>query len=339
MVVSLRKTTDSAWVPVGEWFERLVQLPKALIEFETKNNVALKKIFLAVPSRSLVSNAIGWGFSKYAFENPQEPAASFPISDVQALAVGTKVRLIFPIGKGVNSKQFSESRSHRNTIVGIFKGAVVSGAFLRTTVEINGKREDLNLTKVVEFSIEDERTPQGKYFEPIYTGKDEKAARRNFFNSQQNPQALILTEIGSFQEELTFSFAEPSLFEALGEENLNLEEAVRIDRFSNDKHSHFVNVWENVKDFDALAPEISKMLKAFNLVVLDGNFALDQLAQNENLRRSKVLGVFETGRNLIQERGAATFLGEAMYSTPIENFEKLLDWRAPDGIKIWGWSK
>lgn len=80
------------------------------------------------------------------------------------------------------------------------------------------------------------------------------------------------------------------------------------------------------------------MLKAFNLIVLDGNLALDQLSQNENFRHSKVLGVFETGRNLIQERGAAGFLGEAMYSSPIDDFEKLLDWRAPDGIKIWGWS-
>jgi hypothetical protein len=338
MAVSLRKTADGAWVPVGEWFERLVELPKALLEFETKNNVALKRILLAVPSRSLVSNAIGWGFSKHAFENPHEPAESFPISEVLALPKGTKVRLMFPIGKGVNSKQFSESRSHRNTIVGVFQGAVASGALLRTTVEVNGKSEDLNLTKAVRFSMENEKTPQGKYFEPIYTGKDEKAARRNFFNSQQNPQALFLTEIGSFQEELTFSFAEPSLFEALGEDNLNLQEAVRIDRFSNDKHSHFVNVWENVKDFDALAPELSRMLKAFNLIVLDGNLALDQLSQNENFRHSKVLGVFETGRNLIQERGAAGFLGEAMYSSPIEDFEKLLDWRAPDGIKIWGWS-
>lgn len=205
-------------------------------------------------------------------------------------------------------------------------------------MEVNGKSEDLNLTKAVLFSMENEKTPEGKYFEPIYTGKDEKAARRNFFNSQQNPQALIFTEIGSFQEELTFSFAEPSLYEALGEENLNLEEAVRIDRFSNDKHSHFVNVWESVKDFDSLAPELSKIIQAFKLIVLDGNLALDLLAQNGNLRHCKVLGVFETGRNLIQERGAAAFLGEAMYSSPIEDFEKLLDWRAPDGIKIWGWS-
>lgn len=338
MGVSLRKTADSAWVPVGEWFERLVELPKALLEFETKNNVALKRVLLAVPSRSLVSNAISWGFSKYAFENPQEPAESFPIEGALSLQKGTKVRLIFPIGRGVNSKHFSDSKSHRNTIVGIFQAAVRAGALLKTTVEINGESKLLGLTQGVRFSIENDKTPQGSYFEPIYTGKDEKAARRNFFNSQQNPQALVLTEIGSFQEELTFSFAEPSLFEALGQDNLNLEEAVRIDRFSNDKHSHFVNVWENVKDFDALSPELSKMLKAFNLIVLDGNLALDLLSQNENFRQCKVLGIFETGRNLIQERGAAAFLGEAMYSRPIDDFEKLLDWRAPDGIKIWGWS-
>lgn len=338
MGVSLRKTVDAAWVPVGEWFERLVELPKALLEFETKNNVALKRILLAVPSRSLVSNAISWGLSKYAFENPQEPAESFPIEDIMSLQKGTKVRLIFPVGKGVNSKKFSESKSHRNTIVGNFQAAVRSGALFKTTVEVNGESKLLGLTQAVRFSIEDNKTPQGSYFEPIYTGNDEKAARRNFFNSQQNPQALVLTETGPFQEELTFSFAEASLLEALGEESLNLEEAVRIDRFSDDKHSHFVNVWENVKDFDAVAPELSKMLEAFNLIVLDGNLALDQLAQNENFRHSKVLGVFETGRNLIQERGAAAFLGEAMYSIPIDDFEELLDWRAPDGIKIWGWN-
>lgn len=335
--MSLRKTEGGRWVPVGEWFERLVELPRALLEFENENNIALTRILLAVPSRSLVSNAIGWGFSKYAFENPQVPADFKPITDILSLQVGTKVRLAFPIGKGVNSKQSSESRSYRNTIVGIFQGAIPSGALLKTTVEVNGERKQLGLTRAVRFSLESDKTPQGTYFEPIYSGNDENAARRNFFNSQQNPQALFLTEVGSFQEELKFSFFEPGLLKSLGQESLKLEEAVRIDRFSNDRFSHFINVWENVKDFHVLSSELSQIMDAFNLVVLDGNEALDLLAQNENLRRAKVLGVFETGLNRVQERGVSAFLGEAMYSSPIKDFEKILKWRAPDGIKIWGW--
>jgi hypothetical protein len=339
MGVSLRKTDDGPWVPVGEWFEQLVELPRALLEFENNNNVALTKILLAVPSRSLVSNAVAWGFSKYAFENPQIPPESSPIANILPIPVGTKVRLTFPIGRGVNSKQFSESRSFRNTIVGIFQGAALSGALVKANVDVNGERQHLGLTSAVRFSIESDKTPQGSYFEPIYSGADERAARRNFFNSQQNPQALFLTEIGAFQEELDFSFIEPSLVNALGEESLKLDVAVRIDRFSNDRYSHFINVWENAKEFDDFAPELSKVIDAFNLVVLDGNLSLDLLAQNEYLRHAKVLGVFETGRNLIQERGASAFLGEAMYSSPIKDFESLLKWRAPDGIKIWGWSQ
>lgn len=325
-------------MPVGEWFERLVELPRALIEFEAKHQVKLKRTLLAVPSRSLVVNAIAWGYSKLAFENPQPAAESYPILDILGIPSGTKVRLIFMVGRGVNSKNTIAGGASRQTSVGVYKGAVQERALLKTSFEVKGVTTNLNLAPGVRFSLEEDVTPEGNYWEPVYAGKDEKALRRNFFNSQQNPQSLIFTEEMAFTEELKFQFQEPSLFEALGVSSLSFEEATRLDQLTHDKHSHFINTWENYKDYDNAEKELNKSIHAYKLVILDGNVAVDHLAQKDALRNVPLLGIFETGRNKIQDRGSAAFLGEAMYSKPIQDFEELLSWKAPDGIKIWGWS-
>lgn len=336
--MSLKRTVDGHWVPVGEWFERLVELPRALIEFEAKNQVQLKRTLLAVPSRSLVVNAIAWGYSKLAFDNPKPAAQSYPISELQGIATGTKVRFIFPVGRGVKSRNTIAGGTSRQTSVGFFKGAVQERSLLKTSFEVNGVTTSIGLAPGVRFSLEEDVTPEGIYWEPVYAGKDEKALRRNYFNSQQNPQSLIFTEEIAFKEELAFQFQEASLFEALGVSSLSFEEATRLDQLTHDKHSHFINTWENYKDFDNAERELDQRLQAYKLVILDGNVAVDHLAQKDALRNIPLLGIFETGRNKIQDRGSAAFLGEAMYSKPIQDFETLLSWKSPDGIKIWGWS-
>jgi hypothetical protein len=329
MSVSLRKSEGAPWVRVGEWFERLVELPNALIEFEENNKIKPKRILLAVPSRSLVANALSWGFSKHAFDNPQAVAESFPVSNLLEVEPGFKLRLVFPVGLGETERQIR---------VGTLVSCHRDGDFVRAQIETKSITKTWRLIPKVTYSLEDAASPEGNYWEPLDVSVNDKAARRNFFNSQQNPQALIFTEIGAYQEELNFSFAEPSLFEDLGVQSLNFEEAARVDRLSDDRHSHFVNTWENLADIDRVMPEITRLLSAHRIVILDGNLALEALSQHESFRDSRVLGIFETGRNLIQERGAAAFLGEAMYSEPISDFESMLRWKAPDGIKIWGWA-
>jgi hypothetical protein len=181
-------------------------------------------------------------------------------------------------------------------------------------------------------------TPEGDYWEPLETGKGEEVAKLNFFNSQQNPQALFLTESTSFQEELEFNFQEPSLLKELSVSGLTFEQANRLDQFTNDKHSHFINTWENFRKFDTYSTNLTKQLGVFNFVVLDGNPALDSLAQRDELRDAAIIGIFDTGQKTLQSRGARSFLGEAMYSEPISNFGEVLGWQSPEGIRIWGWA-
>jgi hypothetical protein len=329
VTVSLRNSNDGSWVLVGTWFQQLAELPSALLDYQESNNARAKRILLAVPSRSLVATAIAWGFSKHAFENPVPPAESFPAAALVDVAEGTKVRIVFPVHPTLPKRQIRVGK-----IVNVSSNGKLTFVELMTNESTNKRA----LLPTVKYSLASEATPEGDYWEKLEVGTAKEAAKLNFFNSQQNPQALFLTEEGSFREELQFQFKEPSLLEELSVEQLSFEQANRLDEFANDKFSHFINTWKTFKDFDSYAPELVKQLGIFRVVVLDGNSALDSMSEREELRDSTILGIFETGKKSLQDRGAKSFLGEAMYSNPIEGFEQLLGWKAPDGIRIWGWS-
>ena len=329
MTVSLRNSNDGSWVMVGTWFQQLAELPSALLDYQESNTPVVKRILLAVPSRALVATAIAWGFSKHAFENPVPLAESFPSETLFDVAEGTKVRIEFPVHRALPKRQIRVGK-----IVNVSEGRGIIYVNLLT----NGSTTKWALKPSVTYSFASEATPEGDYWETIEVGSSIEVAKFNYFNSQQNPQAFFLTEEGAFCDELGFQFQEPSLLKELAVDQLSFQDANRLDRFTKDKFSHFINTWETFKNFDSYAPELVKQLGIFRVVVLDGNSALDLMSARDELRESTILGIFETGKKSLQDRGAKSFLGEAMYSNPIEGFEKLLGWKAPDGIRIWGWS-
>lgn len=329
MTVSLRNSDDNKWVMVGTWFQQLAELPSAFLDYQESSNPKVKRILLAVPSRSLVATAIAWGFSKHAFENPASHSASFPAATLVDVAEGTKVRIVFPVHRTLPKRQIR---------VGKIVNVSVTGRLIYVELMTNESSTKWALLPSATYSLASEATPEGDYWETLEVGSTKEVAKRNFFNFQQNPQALFLTEAGAFFEELRFQFREPSLLEELSVNELSFEQANRLDRFTDDKFSHFINTWETFKDFDSYAPGLVKQLGVFKVVVLDGNSALDSISAREELRHATILGIFETGKKTLQDRGAKSFLGEAMYLNPIEGFEQLLGWKAPDGIRIWGWS-
>jgi len=329
VTVSLRNSNDGSWVMVGTWFQQLAELPSALLDYQESSNPTVKKILLAVPSRALVATAIAWGFSKHAFENPVSLAESFPSANLINIAEGTKVRIVFQVHPTLPKRQIRVGK-----IVNVSERRGIVYVDLMT----NGSTNKRALQPSVTYSLASEATPEGDYWETLEVGSAKEVAKFNYFNSQQNPQALFLTEDGAFSEELEFQFQEPSLLKELAVDQLSFKQANRLDRFTRDEFSHFVNTWEPFKGFDSYAPELIKQLGIFRVVVLDGNSALDVMSARPELRESTVLGIFETGKKSLQDRGAKSFLGEAMYSNPIEGFENLLGWKAPDGIRIWGWS-
>lgn len=329
MTVSLRSSKDAEWVIAGTWFQQLANLPSCLLSFQEKSNQPVKRVLLAVPSRALVANALAWGFSKHAFVNPVTPPESFPISELASLQPGTKIRLIFPVHRTLPKRQLR---------VGKLVDVSAKGRITQVQLSTNGVINKYGLLSSVRYSLVQDLTPEGDYWEPLEVGKGEEVAKLNFFNSQQNPQALFLTDGTAFEEELEFQFQEPSLLKELSTNELTFEQANRLDQFTNDEHSHFINTWDNFRKFDTYSANLANQLGAFNFIVLDGNPALDSLSQRDELRDAAIIGIFDTGQKTLQARGAQSFLGEAMYSEPISDFEKLLGWQAPDGIRIWGWA-
>lgn len=282
-----------------------------------------------VPSRGLVANAIAWGYSKYALVNPVQPLLTKPIAALVEVALGTKIQIMFPDDKAQEKKQI------RVGVLSSFEpGAVIS----KIKLSQNGVLASYGLRQGVTFAVVPSFTPEGDYPEPLASEASGLANVLNVFNTQHNPMAIIFTELGSYQEELAFQFEDTSLKGTLGVETLSLEQATRVDRYSDDQHSHFVNTWEYFRQYDEIREGLGANLEAYRAVVLDGNLSLEALAQRDEFRDRFVLGIFESGRSVLQERGATAFLGEAAYYKPIDNFEKELEWEAPDGIKIWGWS-
>lgn len=282
-----------------------------------------------VPSRGLVANAIAWGYSKYALVNPVQPLVTKPIAALVDVALGTKIQIMFPDDKAQEKKQI------RVGVLSSFEpGAVIS----KIKLSQNGVLASYGLRQGVTFAIVPNFTPEGDYPEPLASENSGLANVLNAFNTQHNPMAIIFTELGSYQVELAFHFEDTSLKGTLGVETLSLEQATRVDRYSDDRHSHFVNTWEHFRQYDEIREGLGANLQAYRAVVLDGNLSLEALAQRDEFRDRFVLGIFESGRSVLQERGATAFLGEAAYYKPIDNFEKQLEWDAPDGIKIWGWS-
>ncbi len=282
-----------------------------------------------VPSRGLVANAIAWGYSKYALVNPVQPLVTKPIAALVEVALGTKIQIMFPADKAQEKKQI------RVGVLSSFEpGAVIS----KIKLSQNGVLASYGLRQGVTFAVVPSFTPEGDYPEPLASETSDLANVLNVFNTQHNPMAIIFTELGSYQEELAFQFEDTSLKGTLGVETLSLEQATRVDRYSDDQHSHFVNTWEYFRQYDEIREGLGANLEAYRAVVLDGNLSLEALAQRDEFRDRFVLGIFESGRSVLQERGATAFLGEAAYYKPIDNFEKELEWEAPDGINIWGWS-
>lgn len=328
MTVSFMNPDTGQWIPAGHWFNQLSGLASKLESFREANPNLLRRTLLVVPSRALVANAIAWGYSKHALQNPAQKSPSRPVSEFSERLLGSKIQLIFPLGRGEKAKQLR---------VGTLSSFEPGARTMKVSLIQDGKLTQYGLRPGVEFAVVPEYTPDGDYWEQQEQSSSDQAAVRNFFNSQQNPMAMIFTEKGAFQSELSYAFREPSLASTLGIEQMLLEEASRIDHFSNDQHAHFVNAWEYFADFDKYRERLQVRLDAFRTIVLDGNLALEALAQRDIFRDRFVLGVFESGRDRLQDRGASAFLGEAAYYERIEDFEALLGWDAPDGIRIWGW--
>lgn len=316
-------------MPAGEWFERLALLPEALEKFRVSSSGGLKRALIMVPSRALVANAVAWGYSKFALTHPSQPLVQRPVSELIELQPGAKIRLTFPEYRGQQSKQIR---------VGRLKSYLPGKPVGRLELIQGSSVQKYALVAATEFSIVPDFTPEGDYWEPLADASSGRASVRNFFNTQQNPMAIVFTELGAYQEELSFEFFDSTINETLGVEALSLEEAIRVDRYSDDQHSHFVNTWDYFRHYDELRDGLDENIQAYRAVVLDGNLSLEALAQRDEFRDRFVLGIFETGRSVLQERGASAFLGDAAYYRPIPEFESELDWQAPDGIKIWGWS-
>lgn len=328
MAVSFLDPDTERWVLAGQWFNQLAELASKLDLFRDANPNLLKRALLIVPSRALVANAVAWGYSKHALQNPLSKPTPRPISRISECEFGSKIQLTFPLGRGETAKQLR---------VGTLQSFQPGVATSKVTLIQDGQLKSYGLRPGVEFSLVPDFTPDGDYWESQVDQNSDHAAVLNFFNSQQNPMALVFTEKGAFQTELAYEFQEPGLSTTLGVEKMTLEEACRIDHFSYDQHAHFVNSWEHYGAFDDLRDRMQTRLDAFRTVILDGNLALEALAQKDAFRERFVLGVFESGRDKLQDRGASAFLGDAAYYELIEDFESLLGWDAPDGIRIWGW--
>jgi hypothetical protein len=124
----------------------------------------------------------------------------------------------------------------------------------------------------------------------------------------------------------------------LGKENLPLEEAARLDALSEHSTSSFVNAYESTNEFSKFSTMDQSVVDLFAWIILDGNNAINRLSAAENLMDKSVLSVLELGVPRSQGKALDTFTTELNRFSSVD-VTKLLGWKPPTGVNIWGWSR
>ena len=356
MTVKIRDTDSGSWSKPGAWFDTISQLPAAIEGFESKYG-DLKRLLITSPSPTLFSFALAVGSSRCALDTSEDIAQKF---DLEELVPGDLVKITFPwvtifekwqdgrfekVDKTLFDREGNRRLLNRTVVVGTVTTKVqVNKSRTEITVEISGEEElfRLHTPKVISGEIQFARvpngTPHGKLVQKIpdiNAGTD----RWKFFMSQNNPKFAFFGD-GNFMKTLEgFDYFETELCRLIlgGLERLPALDAARMDQLSDDRAVHFINAYDQISRFPKNNSEAFHSLEMMSGVVFVGNRAIDLLAQKKSISQKLQIAILNTGEPFMQDQALQSFSTSSSYFEQIKDFESLLGWHPPTGIKIWGW--
>lgn len=356
MTVKIREAESGYWSKPGSWFESISLLPSAIKDFESKHG-SLKRLLITSPSPTLFSFALAVGSSRCALDSSADVSQNLDLDEVLK---GELIKITFPwvtvfekwfdgrfkkADKTLFDREGNRRLLNRTVLVGtVTDMAEVNKSITEISIDIAGEEETFRLhsPKVVKGEIQFARvpagTPHGKLTQKIpdiNAGTD----RWKFFMSQNNPQFAFFGD-GNFMKTLDgFDYYETELCGLIlgGLERLPAIDAARLDQLSDDKAVHFINAYDQISRFPKNDTEAFRSLEMMTGVVFVGNRAIDLLAQKKSISQKLQIGILNTGEPFMQDQALQSFSTSSSYFEQIDDFETLLNWQPPRGVRIWGW--
>jgi hypothetical protein len=356
MTVKIRDVELGIWSEPGSWFESLFTLPQLIKTFE-KTNGPLKRVLITSPSPTLFSFALAVGSSRQALDSNLDISEKLAWESIEN---GHSLKVTFPwltsfekwqdarfeqIDKTLFDRDGNRRILSRTVVVGtLVRKKVVNNFITEITMNIAGAEETLaiHLPKVergeILFAKVPGGTPNGKIVQKIpdiNAGTD----RWKFFMSQNNPKFAFFGD-GNFMKTLDgFDYYEKELCGLIlgGLERIPAIDAARLDQLSDDKAVHFINAYDQISQFPKNNTDAFRSLEMMEAVVLVGNRAIDLLSQKKSIWQKLQIAILNTGEPFMQDQALQSFSTSASYFEQIDNFESLLAWNPPTGIRIWGW--
>jgi len=319
--IQLRQQGTSEWTVPGPWFSTFVALGEKMMEVAASKDTQNHRMLLVVPRRELVAPAIGFGISRHRFLSQRTYSVELTLDDLDDLPEGTQIRAVWP------------QRTRDAVFIGLDKKRNPPAILL----EIDGVAHPPLGAKNIRFYRIGAPTPQGtKENKNLVSEKGTAQGIKEQFWSQVFPAAAFFSEGTHFERQMETEIIYPDLQAILGTNELTLRDAARFDYLSNDKHPHFVNVFEKSIKFQDLGSLEQDRMDMTDWVVLDGNTAVSRLSPSERLYGRRVLGIVDFANAVNQNPGFQAFLTEAG-NLWLHKGQDGFDWTPPPGTYLWSW--
>ena len=314
------------WSFAESWFTSFVGLGIYLGRFTDSKTSKLSRVLLSVPRKEFVSTAIALGMSIHKFTSKTSLLKEISESDLLELPSFSKLRLV------LSSPGHLDVMFHK-----YFPDANVK--FMRCTIGGLHKSRNQSTSHIREMYLLPSSYPEGDYSlsQEEYESLD-KSDEIEIWRTQGAPGIAIFGEIENFKSQASAQMRKDMISKMLGKETITLEEAARLDTLSGHSKSSLINAYGGTSEFLKLPIADHSILDLFDWIILDGNNAINRLCATENLLDKSVLSILELGVPRSQGKAIDTFTSELNRYNSID-VTRLLGWKPPTGVNIWGWAK
>jgi hypothetical protein len=316
----------------GSWFESYGRFASSLLVLQKSSEPLPKLVAIQAPSRAFVAAALNIGFSAQAIFTVAEQETRVPLESMSVLEAGSLLQVRF-------QWQQEDKRSvtkNRRIVTGTLTSfsPVKSGArFPSITLDIGSKLEKISLTNNLAqvFAMPPE-TPKGQETQEAPADGINLERWGSFF-SQQRPTACTFTYLTQFEQEASLEIKDHLLVDQyLQVPSMNIKKLSRLDRLTEDEHTHFVNAFEALRSFQKLEDEIFSLIEPFQFVILDGNAAVANLVGNSLLRHKTKICIVDSGNHEMLSDSISAIGGEAMHLERPQNDSGILEIDSNSGL-------
>lgn len=309
---------------IGNWFNDFVQLGVNLSRFSKLSSLKLDRILLSIPRKELVGIAISLGVSINKLLNKIFIAQEVRLNEFQNIPIDSLLRIHFSNGQIIDCKLTGFDKEKR-----ILKILTFDGMTRRNYL-------DNVIDKIL---LLPPGCPLGTY---SGLGKFEFDSKNmsieDFFKIQLAPGLLFFTDRQNFELQIGGKLMHPSLDRFVRFTSSSIQKSIRMTNFFEHHNPFLVNTYAGTSDIERCIGDGFSRFKFFDWIVLDGNNSITRLAARDEMLDQKVLSLLEVGVPRSQSKALDSF-SSVLNGYRAVDVCKVLNWKPPMGVNIWGWAR